>query len=232
MQQLRSVQKQLEELKKDEDVIEMESHRRKRVKVDDLEFIPHNRPGDSEGTFRVPDWDSDDEIEVSESVPEKKNVFQSQAEHPTPRTTHTEQDSQPEKATPTTNTELLRQPEKAVPDDIQSTQLAPVTNTENLRQPAKAVPDDTMSTQQPQEDDVEEVVRQDTRHPLEMSQAERDERWERILQGGAKGMKNPVRGFIFPSVGRRRPEHEISLEESELARRDFVKGFEAWAAAQ
>ena len=46
-------------------------HRKlKRVKVDDLVLIPHNRPGDSEGTFRVPDYDSDDEITVDEDAEE------------------------------------------------------------------------------------------------------------------------------------------------------------------
>jgi len=78
MQQLNKVRRQLEELQQDEDVVEMESHRRKRVKVDDLEVIPHNLPGDSAGTFRVPDWDSDEEMEVDESVSVRTNVFVAQ----------------------------------------------------------------------------------------------------------------------------------------------------------
>ena len=53
----------------------MESHRRKRVKVDSLAWIPHHRPGESSGTFRVPDIDSDDEMEVDETIPERSNVF-------------------------------------------------------------------------------------------------------------------------------------------------------------
>ena len=77
----------------------MQSHRRKRVKVDDLEVIPHNLPGDSSGTFRVPDWDSDDEMEVDESVPERKNVFsiqaQQQAEQQAPQQAAPQQASQP-----------------------------------------------------------------------------------------------------------------------------------------
>ncbi|KAK4900547.1 hypothetical protein LTR27_002263 [Elasticomyces elasticus] len=82
MERLRKLQMELSELNADDDVQEMQSHRLKRVKVDDLEFIPHNRPGDSSGTFRVPDIDSDDEMEVDFDVPERQNVFQTAAEMP------------------------------------------------------------------------------------------------------------------------------------------------------
>ncbi|KAK0876028.1 hypothetical protein LTR87_010181 [Friedmanniomyces endolithicus] len=84
-ERLRKLHKELAELNKDEDIIEMESHRRKGVKVDDLQYIPHNRPGESSGTFRVPDIDSDDEMEVEMSVPERSNVFEEAvAREPTP----------------------------------------------------------------------------------------------------------------------------------------------------
>ncbi|KAK5715894.1 hypothetical protein LTR15_009719 [Elasticomyces elasticus] len=82
MERLRKLQEELSELNADDDVQEMQSHRLKRVKVDDLEFIPHNRPGDSSGTFRVPDIDSDDEMEVEFDVPERQNVFQTAAKMP------------------------------------------------------------------------------------------------------------------------------------------------------
>jgi len=75
LEHMRMLERELEKLRKDEDIIEMESHRRKRVKVDSLQYIPHNRPGDAEGTFCVPEWDSDDEMEVEEAVPERINVF-------------------------------------------------------------------------------------------------------------------------------------------------------------
>ncbi|KAK1048392.1 hypothetical protein LTS16_004576 [Friedmanniomyces endolithicus] len=84
-ERLRKLQKELAELNKDVDIIEMESHRRKRVKVDDLKYIPHNRPGESSGTFRVPDIDSDDEMEVEMSFPERSNVFEeATAQEPIP----------------------------------------------------------------------------------------------------------------------------------------------------
>ena len=82
LEKLRQLERELRDLKKDEDVIEMESHKRKRVKVDQLAYIPHNRPGDSEGTFRVPDIDSDDEMEVEYSVPERTNVFEEASKAP------------------------------------------------------------------------------------------------------------------------------------------------------
>ena len=79
MQRMRELQKELEELKQDADVQDMEAHsvhRRKRVKIDNLAVIPHNRPGDSASTFRVPDIDSDDEMEVDDAIEERTNIFQ------------------------------------------------------------------------------------------------------------------------------------------------------------
>lgn len=75
LERMKALEKELEELKKDEDIMEMQSHRRKRVKIDNLRTIPHNKPGDSAGTFRVPEPDSDDEIEVMEDVEVSSNVF-------------------------------------------------------------------------------------------------------------------------------------------------------------
>ena len=79
IQRMRDLQRELEELKQDEDIQKMEAlsvHRRKRVKIDNLAVIPHNRPGDSASTFRVPDIDSDDEMEVDASVEERSNIFE------------------------------------------------------------------------------------------------------------------------------------------------------------
>lgn len=52
----------------------------KRVKVDQLKEIPHNRPGEGSGSFRVPDWDSDDEMEVDEDAELIDNPFAAAAE--------------------------------------------------------------------------------------------------------------------------------------------------------
>lgn len=73
---MRELQKELEELQNDEDILEIQSHRRKRVKIDNLVSIPHNLPGDPSGTFRVPEVDSDDEMEVYDDVEERSNVFE------------------------------------------------------------------------------------------------------------------------------------------------------------
>jgi hypothetical protein len=48
----------------------------KRVKIHHLKEIPHNRPGDAEGTFRFPDLDSDDEMEVDIDAPLRSNIFE------------------------------------------------------------------------------------------------------------------------------------------------------------
>ena len=66
----------------------------KKVKVDHLPEIPHNRPGDSSSTFRVPEWDSDDEMEVDERVEVRTNIFSTprppaqQDTTPIPQTQH------------------------------------------------------------------------------------------------------------------------------------------------
>jgi hypothetical protein len=70
---------EMNRMKQDADIREIEAHsvhRRKRVKVDHLKVIPHNRPGDSSSTFRVPEIDSDDEMSVDEDVEEDSNVFE------------------------------------------------------------------------------------------------------------------------------------------------------------
>ncbi|KAK3721905.1 hypothetical protein LTR37_002721 [Vermiconidia calcicola] len=78
LNQIRELQRQLDELEKDEDIKDIEAHsihRRKRVKIDDLAVIPHNRPGDSVSTFRVPDIDSDEEMSVDEDIDQSSNMF-------------------------------------------------------------------------------------------------------------------------------------------------------------
>jgi hypothetical protein len=47
----------------------------KRVKIEHLKEIPHNLPGESSGSFRFPEADSDDEIEVDEDVEVIENPF-------------------------------------------------------------------------------------------------------------------------------------------------------------
>ena len=72
------MKRELERLKQDADIKEIEAHsvhRRKRVKIDELAVIPHNRPGDPSGTFRMPEPDSDDEISVDEDFEETMNVY-------------------------------------------------------------------------------------------------------------------------------------------------------------
>jgi hypothetical protein len=76
LQHYHEIKDRLRELQKDEDIKDMVHHRTKRVKVDDLVVIPHNRPGEPSGTFRMYDADSDDEMEVDESAELRENVFE------------------------------------------------------------------------------------------------------------------------------------------------------------
>ncbi|GAB7358697.1 hypothetical protein MBLNU230_g3926t1 [Neophaeotheca triangularis] len=82
LRELRHAQRQVAALEKDEDLSDFLKpvKRTKYVKVDRLVKIPHNRPGESSGTFRVPDLDDDDEMEVWEDVAERsENIFSSPA---------------------------------------------------------------------------------------------------------------------------------------------------------
>lgn len=86
--------RELARLEQEEDFV----RKVKRVKVDHLAEIPHNRPGDSAGTFRVPDIDSDDEMEVYDSVEERSNIFstpQLPAQQPTTPHPQTQQATTP-----------------------------------------------------------------------------------------------------------------------------------------
>lgn len=107
IQRIRDLERQLSELKEDVEVQEIESHsvhRRKRVKIDDLASIPHNRPGDSAGTFRVPEPDSDDEIEVEDSMDVDSTIFEEGEKSAVPTSQAakvTESSSTPQITTPT-----------------------------------------------------------------------------------------------------------------------------------
>lgn len=87
MQVLQDQQKALEEklakLRAEQEA-EMESQPRKtkRVKLDHLKFIPHNLPGESSGCFRVPEGDSEDEMEVDESAELIDNTFTPEPSRP------------------------------------------------------------------------------------------------------------------------------------------------------
>lgn len=87
MQLLQDQQKALEEKLaklRAEQAAELESQPRKtkRVKLDQLKSIPHNRPGESSGCFRVPEGDSDDEMEVDESAELIDNAFTPEPSRP------------------------------------------------------------------------------------------------------------------------------------------------------
>ena len=79
LKQLEFYRAQVAALEADSDIRDIEGHtaiKRKKVNVDKLKVIPHNRPGDSSSTFRVPDIDSDDEMSVDEDVEETPNIFE------------------------------------------------------------------------------------------------------------------------------------------------------------
>jgi hypothetical protein len=79
LKQLEYYRAQVAALEADSDIRDIEGHtaiKRKKVNVDKLKVIPHNRPGDSSSTFRVPEIDSDDEMSVDEDVEETPNIFE------------------------------------------------------------------------------------------------------------------------------------------------------------
>lgn len=81
--QREKMEEEINRLSAEQEADGIDTRKMKRVKVDNLVYIPHNQPGDAAGTFRVPDWDSDDEMDVLEDVPERPNVFTVNAEVPT-----------------------------------------------------------------------------------------------------------------------------------------------------
>lgn len=70
------MRKKLKELEQEMETGDVAPRPAKRIKVTDAAEIPHRAPGDSLSTFRVPDVDSDDEMEVDEEVEMKTNVFE------------------------------------------------------------------------------------------------------------------------------------------------------------
>lgn len=70
------LKQKMKELQDDEELEDVIERPIKRVKVDELAEIPHRLPGDPKSTFRMPDPDSDGEMEIDEEIEEKANVFE------------------------------------------------------------------------------------------------------------------------------------------------------------
>jgi hypothetical protein len=67
---------------------EAQPRKTKRVKLDHLKSIPHKLPGEPSGSFRVPEADSDDEMEVDDDASVIENPFAAaDDEETTPRQT-------------------------------------------------------------------------------------------------------------------------------------------------
>jgi hypothetical protein len=67
---------------------EAQPRKTKRVKLDHLKSIPHKLPGEPSGSFRVPEADSDDEMEVDDDASVIENIFAAaDDEETTPRQT-------------------------------------------------------------------------------------------------------------------------------------------------
>lgn len=133
-----SLRRQLAQLEQDEEVL----RKTKKVKVDHLTEIPHNRPGDPSSMFRVPDIDSDDEIEVDTWVEERTNIF----ETPQPSTQAATTPAAPPTALPATQpaaTPATRPPQ--LPPQQPTSALPP---TSQLPAQQATTPLPTPSTQQ------------------------------------------------------------------------------------
>lgn len=104
----------------------MVAHRTKRVKIDDLLYIPHNRPGDPSGTFRVYDDDSDDEMEVDEDVELRKNVFEEVTmDEPSPSKPQGLSQSKRQDSSPSKKKELQAAVQKKVQSQVQRVAPSP-----------------------------------------------------------------------------------------------------------
>ncbi|OTA32870.1 hypothetical protein BTJ68_07999 [Hortaea werneckii EXF-2000] len=213
MERMRRLQRELEELQKDEDIREMESHRRKRVKVDDLQWIPHNRPGEGSGTFRVPDWDSDDEMEVEIDVPLRTNVFEEVKE----------KEPEPVKVpSPVKQSSILKQPSPIKP-------LSPV------KQPSPLKPPQAIRPPSPVKQVSFSPVKQVQEFHQSTSTAPGDDTTEiSEFNFPSVGSRAPddmhdtheITEFNFPSVGPLNPVDVLTPEEENSCREEFAAGFQ------
>lgn len=208
----------------------IDTRKRKRVKVDELAYIPHNKPGDAIGTFRVPDWDSDDEMEVDEEVPVRKNVFVANAEQksgleapkpPFPQTFETPALPQ----TTTTPAPLNAMPKKATPSA--ATAATTIANTSSLSgslftPAAPAVPKPQFTPiSQPQ-------LQQPSNTPAPVKQAPAP--FPEASQTATKHAA-PKKTFAWPNVGLKSPSEAPWPEHKRIAgAQKFARGFEAWKA--
>ncbi|GAB1741587.1 hypothetical protein NU219Hw_g6812t1 [Hortaea werneckii] len=213
MERMRRLQRELEELQKDEDIREMESHRRKRVKVDDLQWIPHNRPGEGSGTFRVPDWDSDDEMEVEIDVPLRTNVFEEvkeketepvKAPSPVKQSSAMKQPSPIKPLSPVKQPSSLKPPQAIrPPSPVKQVSFSPVKQVQEFHQSTSTAPgDDTTEISEFNFPHVGSTAADDTRDTHEISE------------------------FNFPSVGPRNPADVLTPEEESSCREEFAAGFQ------
>lgn len=85
LRKFKELDEQLKAMKKDPETKDIVERPMKRVKIDHLVSIPHNRPGDSKSTFRMFEIDSDEEMEVDEEVEERSNVFENSTQEETPK---------------------------------------------------------------------------------------------------------------------------------------------------
>ncbi|KAI7468542.1 hypothetical protein KC351_g13579 [Hortaea werneckii] len=212
MERMRRLQRELEELQKDEDIREMESHRRKRVKVDDLQWIPHNRPGEGSGTFRVPDWDSDDEMEVEIDVPLRTNVFEEVKEKepepvkaPSPvKQSSMKQPSPVKPLSPVKQPSSLKPPQAIrPPSPVKQVSFSPVKQVQEFHQSTSTAPgDDTTEISEFNFPSVGSRAADDAQDTHEISE------------------------FNFPSVGPRNPADVLTPEEENSCREEFAAGFQ------
>ncbi|KXS94539.1 hypothetical protein AC578_7493 [Pseudocercospora eumusae] len=85
LRKYQELDQQLKAMKADPETQEIVERPMKRVKIDDLVSIPHNRPGDAKSTFRMFEIDSDEEMEVDEEAEVRSNVFETSENNETPK---------------------------------------------------------------------------------------------------------------------------------------------------
>lgn len=209
IQRIRDLERQLNELKEDVEVQQIESHsihRRKRVKIDDLASIPHNRPGDSVGTFRVPEPDSDDEIEVEDSMDVDSNIFEEGEKSAVPTTK------------PAQVTASLSSPQVTTPTPVQSTTagISAVAPRAPPKTPGFSFPSVTSS-------------KPATATPAAAPAAN----FPNATQKPQANTQIPVapaseKVYNFPNVGPKPKNYYVSPEYQAEAGRLFTEGFNKW----
>lgn len=229
MEQKKQMEEQIAKLAAEQEADGIDTRKRKRVKVDELAYIPHNNPGDAKSTFRVPEWDSDDEMEVDEAVPVRPNVFSVNAE--------TQPAASPAKAAPITQPAPSLASQGSLPpksmfakpaSPFKAAPTAPLTtiNEEATSTAAKA---DLFKPAVPKADLLKPAAPSALSPAAPKTSLFQSAASQTSASKPALSVQEVVKTFSFPTVGARQSDDWSEVDKI-AAGEKFARGFNSWMA--